>query len=116
MCAAFLAELHSLGLQALGYIFEAIADTYAVRQAVASGDRNAVVQALLDGARDAQAGAYHTQPNPALYQLASETGLLEVVELASEVAAGRKGGDDVRNTMGLFADQVREALRHPYDV
>lgn len=77
-------------------------------------DRYAIVQALLKGAGDTRAGAYHAISNPSLYRLLSVTGPCELEQLASDVAAGRKNGQDVTNAMGYFADQVREALRHPY--
>lgn len=114
MRAAILAELNTLGPQAEDYILNAVSGSYTLEQAVEAEDRYTIVQALRKGAKDTRAGAYHALANPSLYQLLSVTGPNDLEHLASDVETGRKNSQDVTNAMGYFADQIREALRHPY--
>lgn len=112
--AALLAELDSLGPQALEFILNGVLGTNNLKRLVESGDRNAIVQSLLDGAAATKAGAYHALSNPALYRLDSVIGPYELQQLAYDVAAGIKNGQDVTNAYGLFTAQVREALKRPW--
>ena len=116
MNAALLGELNTLGPQAIGYVVGALITDNNLKRAVESGNRNAIVQALLNGAAYTEASAYHTLPNPALYKLVTGQGPAELKQLAYQVAIGTKNGQDVYNAIGQYAAQVEQVDQNPFQL
>lgn len=109
-------SLKVLGEQARMYVEGLKADTVKTKEAVQSGNKKAIVQAVDKDAEDAKAGASHAKKNPKLYKLASEEAPAELEQTGKAIEAGKATGAAVTKLAGEFAKEISKDTGIPSDM
>lgn len=100
--------LKVLGEQARTYVELLIADNEKEKEAVQSGNKEALVADLRQTAKDTKAGASHAKKNEKLYELASETAPVENEQLAQAIEDGKATIADAIKLTGEDAQEISE--------
>lgn len=88
------------------YIEKLKADVVNQKEAVDSGNKKEIEEALEKGAKDTKDGASHAKPNPKLYELAKDIAPAKMEETEKAIEQGKASGADVTDLMGELAKQI----------